>query len=50
MNDSQVAFAREIRRMETAEVKRLSFPKMLALARFETRTILDDLRYAEIVR
>lgn len=49
MLSSSVAFAREIRRMETEEVKRLTFPQMLALAVFETRTILDDLRHDEIV-
>lgn len=49
MLQSSVSFAREIRRMETEEVKRLTFPQMLALAVFETRTILSDLRESEVI-
>lgn len=34
--------------METEEVKALNFSKMLAFAKFEVETILDDLKFAEV--
>jgi hypothetical protein len=48
MNAAAIKFAGEIRRMETEEVKRLNFGQMLAYAVYETRTILADMRFAEV--
>ena len=49
LTKDQIKFAGLIRRMETEEVKRLTFDQMLAYAVFETRTILDDLRTSEVI-